>query len=206
MDQEVVAGRERNRDLDSLRKGAAYAYLNAGRVYAKHGKAREAEQHWTNAARLDPNDTESRQMLVMVFEQQDRSEEAIPILEELSRIEPENPIHYVNIGALNVRLQRFEAAEDAYRRLKQRAPDSPRGYVALARLFLDTGRRLSEAKELAAKAVQLEPTASNYFLLGTACERSGDTAGALSAVERARQLDPGNSLYRDEYAKLQGKE
>ena len=90
----------------------------------------------------------------------------------------------------------FEEAEQAYRKAIELTPRQAGGYLALAGLYLDKGRKLPEARKLAEKAVELEPTAKNYFLLGAACLRSGDAAAARSAARQAAALDPFNSEYQ----------
>ena len=67
-----------------------------------------------------------------------------------------------------------------------------------------SGRKLSEAKKLAAKAVELEPLAKNYFLLGSICRRVGDRAAARAAIEQAVALEPGNPQYRQAYELVRG--
>jgi tetratricopeptide (TPR) repeat protein len=190
-------------DLASLRQGVADAYLAAGQVYSAHGSPEKAEKHWLRAAEAYPEDTACRKALISMYEQKNRLADAVRVLGELAELEPENAIHYMNLGVLNTRLKRFDSAEEAFRKLQDVAPDRPEGYRALAELYLGTDQRISEAKALAGKAVQLHPVASNYYLLGMACLRDGDQAGALNAFERAKDLDPGDVRYREAYAEIQ---
>jgi Flp pilus assembly protein TadD len=69
----------------------------------------------------------------------------------------------------------------------------------LAGLHLASNRKLDEAGELAAKAVELEPLAKNYFLLALIRQRVGDRLAARAAVEKAVSLEPGNPEYRRAY-------
>jgi len=66
-------------------------------------------------------------------------------------------------------------------------------------MHLMSGRKLSDAKELATKAVELEPLAKNYFLPGSICHRMEDLAAARAAIEQAAALEPGNPQYRQAY-------
>lgn len=205
-DQRLRKERDRGYDdLASARRSAADVHVDAGKVYFAHGSLERAEKHWSEAAQLDPSHLEPRQALVSLYQQQDAPTKAIPLLEQLSRIEPNNPVNHVNLGVVSARLGRLDEAEDAYRRVVELAPDNPVGYVALAQLYLRTERNPAEAKTLAATAVGLQPIASNYFLLGTACKRNDDRAGALTALKRAMDLDPGNSAYRAAYAEISEK-
>ena len=76
------------------------------------------------------------------------------------------------------------------------APDSAVGYAGLAESYLRTGKDLPKARTLAAKAVQLEPTAWNYFILAAICEKLDDRDGAASALKTAIALEPNNPRYR----------
>jgi Flp pilus assembly protein TadD len=67
---------------------------------------------------------------------------------------------------------------------------------------LNAGRKLDEARSLAQTAVRLEPSAASFLVLGEACDRNGDRQGALSAMERAIALEPGNDQYRRIYGWL----
>ena len=75
------------------------------------------------------------------------------------------------------------------------APTKPEGYRELARLHLKGGKNLVEARRLSQKAVALEASAANYFVLGWACDATGDSASALPALKQAVALDPGNQTY-----------
>jgi Flp pilus assembly protein TadD len=76
------------------------------------------------------------------------------------------------------------------------APHQGSSYAALAQFYLQVGQKLSEAENLARKAVELEPAGEYWFLLSQACLRSGDRKAARRAIDRALALDPGNEQYR----------
>jgi tetratricopeptide (TPR) repeat protein len=76
------------------------------------------------------------------------------------------------------------------------APAQADGYRELAQLYLRAKTRQVEARDLAAQAVKLQPVAANYFLLGWACDVTGDRARALEALQRAVALDPQNQAYQ----------
>ncbi len=119
--------------------------------------------------------------------------------ERLRAIDPGDMINQLNIGTGNARLRRFDAAEEAYRKAIQLRTRQCEGYQALAGVYMKTGRKLDKARSLAEAAVRLQPSAANFRLLGEACDRNGDRQGALSAMERAIALEPGNSQYRRIY-------
>jgi tetratricopeptide (TPR) repeat protein len=105
----------------------------------------------------------------------------------------------LNIGHLWARLRQTAKAEESFRKVIKLAPELSAGYRELAQLYLQTARALLEARELAEKAVTLEAVAINYFVLSWACDKNGDSANALKAIQRAVQLEPGNPRYKTIY-------
>lgn len=82
-------------------------------------------------------------------------------------------------------VRRFDEAERAYQKAIELALARARAYAMLADLYLQTDRKLHEAKRLAQKAVELQPETPLYRLLSVACEKTGDAAGARAAGQKA---------------------
>jgi Tfp pilus assembly protein PilF len=68
----------------------------------------------------------------------------------------------------------------------------------LARVYARQGRNLEEAVRLAEVAVRADESAGHYAALGWARYEAGDLAGAVRALEKALEMEPGNTeaLYR----------
>jgi len=206
-DLEVAEGRRQALfHPETLPEFVASICLAAGNVYSRHRYVEKAELCWRRAATLAPQDTVSRHQLALMYLQANRAAEALEVLDQLKKIEPENAIHYLNLGFLKVRLSEFDEAEEAFRTACKLAPKVSTGYASLAQLYLETRTKPEEARELAQTAVELEPTASNYFVLSTACAACSDAAEALAAIEKALKLDPDNAEYRRMRALIKGKE
>jgi tetratricopeptide (TPR) repeat protein len=82
-------------------------------------------------------------------------------------------------------------------------PQASDGYRELARLYLKNARKTARARKLAEKALALDASAANYFMLGWACHASGDRASALAATKRALELEPDNSECQRLYQAIQ---
>ena len=190
-------------DDTDLRQGLSFALLDTGKVYAAHGELSTALEHWTRAAEVAPQDVECRQMLVSVYQQMGRLEEALKYLEELSNLQPDTPLHQLNLGVLYSNLGQFEAAEAAFQKTRQMLPQRHEGYAGQARLYLDANRNVAEAMQLARKAVELAPVAANYYLLGVAQVKCEDREAALESFKRATELDRSNPVYAKAYSSLQ---
>ena len=135
--------------------------------------------------------------MASLYQQTNRGKEALRVCRQLTEIEPENPGYHINLGIMYGNLGRFLDAEETFREVIRLAPESPEGSVALARLYLRTGRKLAEATRLAQEAVRTSPNAPNYALLSQAHAANGHHAEAISAIEKAIELDSANPHYRE---------
>lgn len=167
-----------------------------GKVYQAHQQPENAERHLLRASKLAPGDTESRDALSQLYIKCGRNDDALRIVQELAKTEPQNLAHLTSLGLLYGRLGQFEKAEEAFRQVCKVAPQRSVGYAGLAEIYLRTDKSLPEAKTLAAKAAGLEPSAWNYFILAALCEKTGDAAGAQAAMKKAEALDPQNPLFQ----------
>ncbi|MHC4110500.1 MAG: tetratricopeptide repeat protein [Planctomycetota bacterium] len=190
-------------DVVSIRKMLAETYSDAEHIYYKKGNLQEAEKLLQRAVTLDPNNTEYLMKLGFLFQSSNRLPDALQMYGKVSLIEPDNIISRLNIGVISMQLKQFNNAEKVFKEAITLAPKFPGGYRELAHLYLKTGINLSEAMNLAKKAVVLEETADNYFILSWAYDKNGDVANAVSALKRAVELDPGNSRYQRMYEQIQ---
>jgi tetratricopeptide (TPR) repeat protein len=203
--KQLEESRHQRGDQRAAPQCAAQILTMAASVYRLHHQMDDAEQHLRRAAELSPDDTACRAALADLYGVEGRLEEALATIEELRRIEPRNLMHLRSLGILQGRLGRWDAALKTFRELRTLAPDRAVGYAGLAESYLRTGRELPLAKMLAAKAVGLEPSAWNHFILGVICEQQGDLGGARSALQKAIALDPDNPRYRQLHASMTGK-
>jgi len=184
------------RDVNDLRETVAQTYAAAGKVYCAHGDVQTAESHLVRGIQALPSAVECRTVLAWLYERQERKHDALAVLAELEGMATEDLGTQMIVASAYARLGRFEQAEKAYQRAIQLAPHQADIYAALANLYLHSGKKVPEAQSLAEKAVELEPVAEYFFLLGMTCRINEDLAGAASAAEQAVALDPDNDDYR----------
>jgi tetratricopeptide (TPR) repeat protein len=183
-------------DAIEMQKGVAKTCVHAGKMYRDRGELQKALELLERAAALDPKNTLYLMELASSYGMSNRIADALQVHKKISEIEPQNHACFLNIGLISAQLKRFDDAEEAFSKVIELAPEESSGYRLLAQLYLETQRNLPKARELAEKVVALEATAFNYYLLGWACDKNGDTANAFSAVKRALELDPGNPKYQ----------
>ena len=93
-------------DLAAMRIDSSVVYLNAGQIYYARGRLAEAERLWRRAAALNPGYVECRQALAWLYHSNGHLPQAIEMLEQLARIEPDNPLYPDEIGQLHNELAR----------------------------------------------------------------------------------------------------
>jgi tetratricopeptide (TPR) repeat protein len=205
-DMEILKQRnEATDDLIDMRKGAVGTYLLAGQMYQAEGNLQKAEEILKRATTFDPNNILCHERLASLYIKLNRITDAIGSYKKIAEINPKDPLGYLNIGILSERLKQMDNAEKSFRKVIEVAPGLSAGYCELAQLYLRAGRGLPETRELAEKAVVLEPTALNYFVLCWACDMNGDTENALKAIVRAIQLEPTNLKYRNVYEHIKSR-
>jgi tetratricopeptide (TPR) repeat protein len=192
-------------DLVAMRQTVADNQILAARIYQAGGRFDKTEELLQKAITLDPENPIYLKELTGLYSVMNRPVEALKMYKRISEIEPQNPACFLNIGVISATLKRFDDAEEAFREVIKLAPEDSSGYRELAWLYLNTKNYYDQARKLAEKAVILEKTAANYYLLTYACELNGDRTNALKAAEQAIQLDPGNVEYKQTYQQIKNR-
>ncbi|MGB2807685.1 MAG: tetratricopeptide repeat protein [Sedimentisphaerales bacterium] len=189
-------------DLVIMRRTVAENQILAARIYRAGGRFDKTEELLQKAITLEPENPIYLKELTGLYSVMNRPVEALKIYKRISEIEPQNPACFLNIGVISATLKRFDDAEEAFREVIKLAPENSSGYRELAWLYLNTKNSYDQARKLAEKAVKLEKTATNYYVLTYAYDMKGDRTNALKAAERAIQLDPGNVEYKQTYQRI----
>ncbi len=196
-------GRSREyRDLPTQQQLAASYHLAAGNVHVAFGDPKKAEAHWLRGAAVAPQRTGCREALVAFYERQGSLFAAMQQLNALIALEPRNAVYWTRSGRVQARLRQLAAAEASFRKAVELAPEAAEGYSALVELHLQFRRPIPDAAALAEKAAALAPSARAYLALSAARDKSGDRQGAISAVEKALELEPTNPLLQEVYENL----
>jgi tetratricopeptide (TPR) repeat protein len=169
---------------------------DARKLYQARGDHQTTEWLLTQAVELDPNSVAHRYELMSFHADAGRVQEALEVCRVIKRLDPNNISCQLNLGLLAARLGQFAQAEKDFRTTIAMAPTQADGYRELAQLYLRAKTKQVEARDLAAQAVKLQPAAGHYFLLGWACDVTGDRARAMEALQKALTLDPNNQAYQ----------
>lgn len=205
--EELRVLRDRNEshdDLVALSERISILWIDVGRVRRARGDRAGAEKAFRRAEELGSGIPEPRLEMASLLRAEKRDEEAARRYESLSRDFPRLLLPYLAVAEIHLRAGRRAEAERVLRRAVEIVPDHPEPQVELARTLLQSGRNPEEALRLASRAVDLEPSAPHFDLLGWARFANGDRGGAEAAIERAVALDPAEPAYRERLRKLTG--
>jgi len=178
---------------------------DARELYMARGDRQTTERLLRQAIELDPNSVSHRATLMSFLADAGQVQEALEVCRVIKRMDPNNIFCQLNLGLLAARLGQFAQAEKDLRTVIAMAPNQAAGYRELAQLFLRAKTRQVEARDLAIQAVKLQPVAPHYFLMGWACDVTGDRARALEALKHAVALDPQNQTYQQVLQRMTAK-
>lgn len=181
--------------LPLVRQTVARTLFGAAQIYQHHGKGDDATALFYRAAILDADSPIYRASLEAIYLKSDRLADGVNAFQQLTTQQPSNSLNYYFLGRLQERLNRLEDAERAYQRVRELSPGWTEGHRVLAELYLRTQRNLPAAVGLARRLVELEPTASNYYLLAVACSVNKERDAGIEAIRHAIALDPNESRY-----------
>jgi tetratricopeptide (TPR) repeat protein len=163
------------------------ARMRTANAIAKQGRLDEARSFLKRVAADNPGD--GPQLTVaeaQLLREANRNQDAFKLLGEALQKEPEQPELLYDYALTAEKLERFDLLEANLRKLIQVRPDHAHAYNALGYSFADRNLRLSEAKKLIERALELAP--DDYFImdsLGWVLYREGDLKGAAEHLRRA---------------------
>lgn len=201
---------------------------NIAALLFEQGRYKESAEAYRRLIEQNPQDGTLRTSLAGALGAQGLYAEAMKELDAAVRIEPLNVEAYHNRGAVYERQGKPALAVKEYRTAVRYNPNYEPSRRALVRLtgsadvnpprtpqekqaahladqasqaarrgnYAEASRLLDEAERLAPEYVIIHQYRANVAYL------SGDHRGAIKALERALQIEPGNALYRSNLARL----
>lgn len=167
----------------ALQRIVVNTLVDAAGEYLSQGDAAAAERSLLRVLELHPQNAAACKLLVTIYRQQQRPQDAFLVQHRLVQIDP-TANHWINLASLAVTLEAYREAEAALEQALQLDPRSVLAYRALAMLDVQTGR-WQDARRHAELACEYGDAAQDYQLLGRICLRLNDEAGYQQALERA---------------------
>jgi tetratricopeptide (TPR) repeat protein len=201
---------------------------NMAALHFEAGRYEDAVREFQKLLEEKPDDGGMRASLAGAYGALGRYDEALEQLRQAEVLSPLNPEIYHNRGVILERRGQHEAAVAAYAKAVKYSPDYEPSRAALIRLTgsARTDGPKTEAQRLAAlmaeqasaaarranydeamlrldEAVRIAPGyALVYQYRANVSFLMGDVPGAIKALERALELDPGNALFEKNLAHL----
>jgi len=200
--QEMKVLKEENEaanDLQLTRAAVANTYASAETFYQEPSKLGRAHELLIRGLAIDPNSMVCLERLGSLYFSSGRLPNALATFKRAAEVDPNRLICALNVGLIASRLERSEEAEEAFEKAMALAPGSSAPVRELARLYLQTGKHVPRSLELAKKALALEKSAENYYVMAWACGINGEAVLSLAALEKAIQLAPDNMRYKQAY-------
>lgn len=126
----------------------------AAEAKAKSGRTREAQAIYRSLLELNPEDRESAESLIDLYEDDDQLDQALDLLQRLEKLDPENPAIPERITLDLARAGRFAEAEKRARDLAAKRPENRAIRRLLAQVLFEKGSSPEGEKILRALIVE----------------------------------------------------
>ncbi len=199
-------GEERYEDMIAQRGALARTYHRAAVIYATYDRGKEASYQFRAAVQLDPENADARLHFAVFCELEGKTEAAIRMYQEASRLRPQDFRPHLSLGVLYSQQSEYGKAEESLTKAIRFNPAFTVGYRELANLYMGPMKKLEEAEALARRAVHVDPSAANYDLLAWACYLNEKYDDAETASQTAVEMEPDNPLYRSHYDTIRSRE
>lgn len=169
------------------------AHLRVAHACWNKSQRELARQHFLDALRQDPGDTETLLDLARLLGETGRWDEAGEKIRRAIEIRPDAPEGHYALGCWQLHHSQTRAAESALKRAIQLDPTFPGAHLKLAVVFQQL-RDLSQAKRHLRAELLLRPDNPKILMdLSNLLVDFGDTRAALACLKRLVHLDSQNA-------------
>ncbi|XP_022794710.1 transmembrane and TPR repeat-containing protein 1-like isoform X1 [Stylophora pistillata] len=174
-----------------------------GVLYYHNQQLKEAELAWKESLELEPTNTETRSNYAILLGQTNRLHQAVGVMKGLVLDDPQNPGNYKTLAGMYAQNRQWNEALQVIASALRRHVNNAELYYFQGNFYKDLNK-MQEAKKSYTKAVQLDPQLfSAHLNLGVIFHLEGNRAEARLHYEIAAKLDPGNTILKENLAKLQ---
>ena len=167
---------------------------NLGAVYLKREMLDEAENEINAALSIERSIPLINAHFNMALLHEARGDFNLAIV-EYKKEQETSPFNYkpdFNLGLLYAKAKEFDKAIKEFKSCIEKNEEYPKAYVFLAKAYMDSGKDLNEAAELARKGLNLNPdlktTILAHFILADIYNRLGKHEESQKHVNEAKQL------------------
>ncbi|MEA3313030.1 MAG: tetratricopeptide repeat protein [Caldisericota bacterium] len=179
--------------------GNGKIHLKLAGLALSSGKWETSVHHFKRAIEIDPDNASGRRQYVSALASHKDSITVETELKSIIRKYHEDAFSYEALGNLLLRQERFDEAEQTYRKILSDTPDKARGYALLKNLYEKQGNH-EKAEAIYRKIVSVIPDkARGYYLLGKYYEARKDREKARENYKKATLL---NTRYKSHFNRM----
>ena len=167
------------------------------------GELRQLEQLVKQAQQKDPKDVEGYLQLAVIYEGQDKLEEAAGALEQAIDLAPDRVDFFLLLGPIYERQECFDEALRTYQRLEKVDANLPSPILQAMALILHQKNEHDDALKYAQRALEEDATSWRvHYLLGSIHTAQARVQLAIQSYRRAIELAPNEPIPHTDLAAL----
>jgi len=128
----------------------------------------------------------------LVAVENEQYQEAVPVLEQVLKQEPNTPIAFLQLGRAYMSLKEYSKAVTPLRNLVEKKPDDAFARYELGCALVKTGNWAEAVPHFEAAISQMTSSAIMHFYLALVYERTSRVPEATKEFQNALRLDPNN--------------
>ena len=170
--------------------------------YRGRAHSQVAQASYGRMARLSPDAWQVHQIRAELFASESKDREAVAEYEAAIAKETRNPDLYEGLGDAYRRLNDLEAAQKAYARELELAPQNPIAMYDLGSTDVDRGDYAAGVPLLKAMLAIYRSSPNAEYYLGRGLAESGQDAEAVTWLEKSAQADPEGEVGKRSFYEL----
>ncbi|MEA1882070.1 MAG: tetratricopeptide repeat protein [Candidatus Marinimicrobia bacterium] len=188
---------ESGKAIESARKATEMmpddfqANLALGQILSVTGDKKIALGYVKKAVELDPSNTQAIRQLATIYYDLDDKEKSVETFEAAIKTESDKMRKsdlYFNLGVLNMQLDNFQDAEDAFMYAFDLNPDDTEALVGMAQTF-ENAEKWRRAGKFYRELIGMEPDNPDHYKgMSRVLLKQGDPEGATRYYEKAKKL------------------
>ena len=198
--QEAIDAFEKVVELD---QNAVEPYLRLAWIYSNRRMFDQAEPYLQAAIQKLPDLTLPYHGLAEIYVQQGKLEKAIETYHQLTKIDQDDLDAWLELGNLQIHFKKINAAIYAFQQALKTNSNCDQAYQGIARIYANQEVYLDLAETFAAKAVKIDPSASNLSTFSYVYFKNGKYGKAKELILRAIDIEPKNQAYQAQLQDIQ---
>ncbi|MCL5104582.1 MAG: tetratricopeptide repeat protein [Armatimonadetes bacterium] len=168
-------------------------YMNIGMIYMQMNQPKNAEAAFKRVLAIDPKNEMATAQLAQVLMFENKNAEALRFARKLMGMKPKEPQYKLLFGTVNMKMKRFDAAEDAFKSVLHINPGDEGALMNLCGCY-GAQKKYGDVLAICEKLLKAHPDNLRARMMAAmAAEQIGDRTGAIQhyeALAKVRQAAP----------------